>query len=158
MILAGKRPPLDNFTSGFGKLMKECWHAQPKKRPNFQEISMRLTIILSQSIRYGKIDSPIADPSFSEDYLDSHLADAGKNSKDYSSLRTTSEDFQNRTMSDDFANRSDAVFQTSFTSGRKTTEDLNATLSVDIESNDPSVTPVNASRSHSVQNRDFSLN
>jgi len=157
MIMAGKRPPLDNFTSGFGKLMKECWHGEPKKRPNFQEISMRLTIILSQSIRYGKIDSPIADPSFSEDYLGSPLADATKISKDYSSLRTTSEDFGNRTMSEDVANRSDAVY-TSFPSVRKTTEDLNTTLSVDILSNDVFVTPVNASRSHSIQNREFSLN
>ncbi|RIA85056.1 hypothetical protein C1645_782731 [Glomus cerebriforme] len=52
-ISAGLRPPIvtENVPEGYIKLMKECWHSDPNKRPTAIEIKKRIWNIFENEIK-----------------------------------------------------------------------------------------------------------
>jgi hypothetical protein len=61
VVRDGLRPPISDShaTSPYADLMRQCWNEEPKNRPSFDEICVRLEEILTElaSNEYARLSS-----------------------------------------------------------------------------------------------------
>lgn len=64
VIYKGQRPKLDkSWPSGFSTLLTDCWDKDPRLRPSFDKIVMRLNMLIDAL--GPKIPKPLMSPAFS---------------------------------------------------------------------------------------------